>query len=77
MAGWGFEGAYLHGELGEQTCLTEAETEPISWKCQGGWSLLFALYPTLWTLWRGWDHGTGPVPLADTLQPQAILSLQL
>ena len=53
MAQWGFEGAYLHRELGEQTCLTEAETEPTSWKCQGGWSLVFALSPAPWTLWGG------------------------
>lgn len=32
MAQWGFEGACLHWEPGEQTCL--AGTEPIPWKYQ-------------------------------------------
>lgn len=32
MARWGFEGAYLHWEPGEQTCLAET----IPWKYQGG-----------------------------------------
>lgn len=58
MAQWGFEGAYLLREHGEQICLTAAETEPISWKHQGGRSLLFA--PAPWALWGGWDHGKGP-----------------
>lgn len=77
MAPRGFEGAYLHSELGEQICLTVAETQPISWKCQRGWRLLFALSLPHGLSGEGGITAQDLVPLPGTLQPRAVLKLQL
>lgn len=58
MAQWGFEGACLHWELGEQTCL--AEKSPSHGSTKG--SPIFALSLVPWALWGGWDHDTGSCP---------------
>lgn len=74
MAQWGFEGACLHWEPGEQTC--PAGTQPIPWKYQV--ELTLCLVPcAIGPCGEGGIMTQGLVPLPGTLQPCTVLPLQL
>lgn len=77
MAQWGFEGAYLHGEMGSRPVLQRQSQSPSLGNAKGAGACSLPCPLPHGHSGEGGMMAWDLVPLPSTFQPHEVLNLQL